>query len=153
MSETTSFLRMMATYEDERDQPTRASNLRFIAQEIERLTESDKALARVWQAMGIAQYTGLHVAEHVAELKAKVDRLLSSGDATRLRLVADFLREYADRLGNDGCNDWELPDYMDVFRLPTTPDLADWDYTRGVMPPNWMVVAALADWIETELLL
>ena len=27
-----------------------------------------------------------------------------------IALAADFLHEYADRLGNDGCNDWWFPD-------------------------------------------
>lgn len=40
--------------------------------EIRRLQESDDALTRVWQALGITSYTGRSVWEHVAELRAAV---------------------------------------------------------------------------------
>lgn len=42
--------------------------------EIRRLQESDDALARVWQALGITLYAGKAVWEQVAELKAAVGR-------------------------------------------------------------------------------
>ncbi len=34
-----------------------------------------------------------------------------------LRLIAEFLREYSERLGNDGCNDWEPPAWLDLKQL------------------------------------
>lgn len=100
MSETVVFLRYMATREDERNEPVNASNLRFIANELTRLQESDKALARVWKAMGIAAYTGKAAWEHVAELKAIVDLLPKCWRLRDGKLVQDHTVVYGERIAH-----------------------------------------------------
>lgn len=64
-----------------------------------------------------------------------------------LRLAADFLKEFSDRLGNDGCNDWEWPVYVtdDVKKVLVD---ADWRNDFGdESPPNWAAV----DWVAAAL--
>ena len=60
------------------------------------------------------------------------------------RLTAEFLDQYADRLGNDGCNDWEWPVYLSQEGRQV---LVDQDYLKDFgnnPPPNWMVVQRLS---------
>lgn len=67
------------------------------------------------------------------------------------RLAADMLREYADRLSNDGCNDWTPPDYMtaeDRAELALTAwesngEQPDEDRNEPVQQ-NWIAALAVA---------
>lgn len=75
-----------------------------------------------------------------------------------MRLAADMLDEYADRLGNDGCNDWAWPEWVSADvresfvreseRRNGTPEDADESvvmYARGAHgPPNFVVARTLA---------
>jgi hypothetical protein len=47
------------------------SEIQQLRAEVERLREADAALARVWQALGITQYTGNAVWEEVERLRAE----------------------------------------------------------------------------------
>lgn len=49
--------------------------------EFERLQESDKALTRVWRALGIGKYTGNAVWEHVSDVLADKNRLQAIVDS------------------------------------------------------------------------
>lgn len=67
---------------------------------------------------------------------------------TALRLAAFFLYEYHDRLGNDGCNDWDVPDFTTTEEVLSIIPADEWDETH--VPPNWMFVIFLAEWLEAE---
>lgn len=67
------------------------------------------------------------------------------------QLVQDFLKEYADRLGRDGCNDWRFPSDWTVLEKEEfvkryhawNGDPEEYDPKRLVLP-NFAVVDFLA---------
>lgn len=65
------------------------------------------------------------------------------------RLAADLLREYSDRLSNDGCNDYDVPEYVDRKELVALLDAWDGDdeepdKASDLCGYNWAVVGAVA---------
>lgn len=72
------------------------------------------------------------------------------------RLAAKFLEELAERMSNDGCNDWDWPDdwtqvERDGFALAyhvLNGDLEE--YHSGERLPNFCVVHLLAFILESE---
>jgi hypothetical protein len=58
-----------------------------------------------------------------------------------LLLAAAFLDEYADRLGNDGCNDWNWPAGLSEEEKAA---LRGEEYDGKWPPPNWLAVRRLA---------
>lgn len=61
------------------------------------------------------------------------------------RLIADFLDDYTDRLGNDGCNDWRWPEWLPLsLRRLLSEDCGDFDFANRKVVPNWLVVKRLA---------
>jgi hypothetical protein len=67
-----------------------------------------------------------------------------------MKLAASFLDDYSDRLGNDGCNDWDWP--TDWTREQCDEFLRNYhafngdpeEYTSGGRLPNFAAVAYLA---------
>jgi hypothetical protein len=68
-----------------------------------------------------------------------------------IRLAAEFLRDYANRLGNDGCNDYTWPDWIDhetkIDILASQIDADDIECQMEVTY-NWMVADGLAKLLE-----
>ena len=73
------------------------------------------------------------------------ERGMSNG---RNKLIAQMLEEYSERLGNDGCNDWECPEYLTkAEKAKLRSDLAKWSGDPDFpleSPPNWAVASCLA---------
>jgi hypothetical protein len=69
-------------------------------------------------------------------------------DRAMAALAAEFLDAYADRLGNDGCNDWHWPEGMpgDAKAFLRGSESGDW--LKGFGPPNWWVARKLAGWLR-----
>lgn len=63
-----------------------------------------------------------------------------------LRFAADLLDEYSDILGDNGCNDWEWPDWMpeDIRRIIMDRVQRDDPEYEGV-PMDYMAVDAVSD--------
>lgn len=51
----------------------------------------DCCCAKSWKALGISEYTGKHIAEHIEELKRKADLAQSLADA--LEIARDLLAQ------------------------------------------------------------
>lgn len=68
------------------------------------------------------------------------------------KLAAKFLRDYADQLGNNGCNDYEAPEYVPVDELERLCGEANRDPDEPVMedPPDFAVAEMLAYLIERD---
>ena len=67
------------------------------------------------------------------------------------RLAAELLREYKDRLSNDGCNDYDVPDWVPMDELLDLAAL----WNRGPVEPdivnyNWAVVGTVAEVLSPE---
>lgn len=66
--------------------------------------------------------------------------------------VADFLEEYRDRLGNDGCNDWDYPsDWTEEDRETFCREYSEWngeEETDCTFIPNFCAVGLLASKIK-----
>ncbi len=67
------------------------------------------------------------------------------------RLAAELLREYSERLSDDECNDYGVPDYVNVGELKEMVNRyhnepEDVDSLTGY---NWAVVDAVAHALET----
>lgn len=62
------------------------------------------------------------------------------------RLAADLLREYSERLSNDGCNDFDVPSYVPVKELKRL--CREWDKHNDdadvLVGYNWAVADAVA---------
>lgn len=71
-----------------------------------------------------------------------------------VKLAAELLDEYADRLGNDGCNDYVVPDYVPLKELWAA--LKEWndadsdEDNDGLEELNWAVVRAVANELRKE---
>ena len=73
-----------------------------------------------------------------------------------LRLAATMLNEYSERLGNDGCNDFDLPEGISqkqIIQLVERfhPDCCGGgsdDDAEGVAGNNWGVADALAEYLR-----
>lgn len=77
-------------------------------------------------------------------------------DPTRalLRLAAAFLDEYSDRLGNDGCNDWEWPDNVPRALRKAMEEVdqrlnpSGWEPWGKEAPPNHVAVSVVAEMLQ-----
>lgn len=66
------------------------------------------------------------------------------------RLAADMLREYSERLTNDGCNAYDVPEWVPRDELVAA--IEDWDgndkddpeKSEHLTGSNWCVAAAVA---------
>lgn len=67
-----------------------------------------------------------------------------------LRLAAEMLSDYSDRLSNDGCNDYDAPSWVpknELRRLIRELE-SDYDETDGLEGYNWAVADAIAERIR-----
>ena len=64
------------------------------------------------------------------------------------KLAAEFLRDYSERLGNDGCNDWEWPKWVPKsMHKELLPEHYVKDFGTK-HPMNFIVVDRLAALLE-----
>lgn len=67
-----------------------------------------------------------------------------------LNLAAALLDDYAERLGNDGCNDWHWPPHLSSLeRRLVVGDEWFADYGTEHPPPNWVAVQGLAEYLRS----
>lgn len=70
------------------------------------------------------------------------------------RLAMQFLSEYSDRLSNDGCNDFTVPDFVPKDKLITAIQEANACSEADAKPLcgyNWAVVSAVETVIKSNL--
>lgn len=82
------------------------------------------------------------------------------------KLLIDFLEEYSERLGNDGCNDWNFPDdwteedikeFVNMFAFANRPNDPNGDgenysnWAESKYMPNDCAVAVLQYILKKEL--
>lgn len=67
-----------------------------------------------------------------------------------VRLAAEFLDEYSDRLGNDSCNDWEWPEWVTeplrvaMEQIDHEMNPSGWEPWGEEAPTNWSAVDCVA---------
>ncbi len=68
------------------------------------------------------------------------------------KLAAELLREYSERLSNDGCNDYDIPEYVDRDELNKLVNEYhnEPDGSESLSGYNWAVVDAVARALEKE---
>ena len=85
-----------------------------------------------------------------------MNALIAEDTQPIFRLAALFLAEHADRLGNDGCNDWAWPEWVPeatrtriLTSMATEGQVAEVlaDYADG--PPNKTLAGFLSDVFES----
>lgn len=66
-----------------------------------------------------------------------------------IRLATEFLKSLAERLGNDGCNDWEWPEWVPVgLRKEIVKVDGYGKECPGRCPPNFVAVYGLIAVLE-----
>ena len=67
-----------------------------------------------------------------------------------LKLASEFLKQFSERLGSDGCNDWEFPDdWTNAEITQFKRDICEWNRGGETVSdwenvPNWVAVGVLA---------
>lgn len=66
---------------------------------------NDCCCAKSWEALGVTEYTGRSIPEHISEIRAEIDRLQAIVDKLTYNGVftPDHVRSYLDSFGCESC--------------------------------------------------